>query len=437
MPSNPGISRHDRPVDLAGDDARGPGSSEAPSDLGGAPGPDATLDPGASGSSMIGPAISPGSSLLSMHTLSGTGLSLSAGVGLVASSADRTPGGSELAREQFAPEELAIVLSHFDIGVIQAIQEFRRGSRRAPKALIKSAAGGFLLKRRAPGRDEAARVRFSHRVQLKLAEQHFPLPKLLHDRATHETLVKHGGRIYELFEFIPGTRYDASLPATSDAGHALALFHKLISSVQTEDLLPTFGYHAAEGIDRQFVAIAARANENQDASLIATCEALREQYHESARAVDRIGIRHWPTQLVHGDWHPGNTLYRGAHVVAVIDFDSLRLEPRVLDVANGALQFSITMDGQDLHRWPDHLDESRFKRFCRGYDAVEECILATAEIEAIPHLMIEALILEAATPIAATGAFAGHDGGAFLRMVERKCSWMRENTPRLINLISD
>jgi len=431
MPTKPGIDNAPA-IDLGADPS---GSSiSAPS-------------PGASQTSLVGPSLDPGASsagqiqpssaLLSVHTLSGTGLSLNAGVGLVASSADRTPGAADLAREQFGAEELAIVLSHFDIGVIHAMHEFRRGSRRAPKMLLKADRGAVLLKRRAPGRDEAHRVQFSHRVQLKLSEQHFPLPKLLKDRASGETLVKYGGRIYELFEFIPGTRYDATLPATSDAGHALALFHKLIATVPTEDLHPTLGYHAIESIDRQFELIAARARERDDRALVDLCAELRDLYHACAREVDRIGLRHWPSQLVHGDWHPGNTLYRGPHVVAVIDFDSLRLEPRVLDVANGALQFSITMEGDDIERWPEYLDESRFKRFCRGYDAVEECILSTAEIEAMPSLMIEALILEAAAPIAATGSFAGHDGGAFLRMVSRKCRWMLENKSRLVRLISD
>lgn len=432
MPTKPGIDTPKPALDLGADPS---GSSiHAPS-------------PGSSQTSMVGPSIDPASSsagqiqpssaLLSVHTLSGTGLSLNTGVGLVASSADRTPGTADLVREQFGAEELAIVLSHFDIGVIHAMHEFRRGSRRAPKMLLKADRGAVLLKRRAPGRDEAHRVQFSHRVQLKLSEQHFPLPKLLKDRATGDTLVKYGGRIYELFEFIPGTRYDATLPATSDAGHALALFHKLIASVSTEDLRPTLGYHAVDAIDRQFEIIRRRAEEVGDDDLATLCDHLLALYHDCAKDVDGIGIRHWPAQLVHGDWHPGNTLYRGPHVVAVIDFDSLRLEPRVLDVANGALQFSITMDGEDLDRWPDHLDESRFKRFCRGYDAVEECILSTAEIEATPALMIEALILEAAAPIAATGSFAGHDGGAFLRMVDRKCRWVLENKSRLVRLISD
>lgn len=432
MPTRPGIDTPQPATDLGADPS---GSSiHAPS-------------PGSSQTSMVGPALDPASSsagqiqpssaLLSVHTLSGTGLSLSTGVGLVASSADRTPGTADLAREQFGAEELAIVLSHFDTGVIHAMHEFRRGSRRAPKMLLKADRGTVLLKRRAPGRDEAHRVQFSHRVQLRLSEQHFPLPKLLKDRASGDTLVKYGGRIYELFEFIPGTRYDATLPATSDAGHALALFHKLIASVPTEDLRPTLGYHAVDAIDRQFEIIKRRAHERRDDALESLCDELLGMYRSCANDVDSIGIRHWPAQLVHGDWHPGNTLYRGPHVVAVIDFDSLRLEPRVLDVANGALQFSITMDGEDLDRWPDHLDESRFKRFCRGYDAVEECILSTAEIEAMPLLMVEALILEAAAPIAATGSFAGHDGGAFLRMVDRKCRWMLENKSRLVRLISD
>ena len=48
-------------------------------------------------------------------------------------------------REKFGAEELAIVLSHFDIGIIDSIVEFPRGSRKAPKLLIVCDHGKFLL----------------------------------------------------------------------------------------------------------------------------------------------------------------------------------------------------------------------------------------------------------------------------------------------------
>ena len=44
-------------------------------------------------------------------------------------------------REKFSADELAIVLSHYDIGVIEAIKEFPRGSRKAPKLLVQTVRG--------------------------------------------------------------------------------------------------------------------------------------------------------------------------------------------------------------------------------------------------------------------------------------------------------
>lgn len=361
---------------------------------------------------------------------------LSASVGLIASSADRSPHLTTTGRDTFGVEELAIVLSRFDIGPIESIQDFRRGSRRSPKLLIKSSAGLFLLKRRAPGRDENERVAAAHAVQNYLAGRQFPVPRLLPTRDEHDTALRVGGRVYELFEFIPGSRYDGSLSATSEAGHTLALFHKIISGFHGAP--PTHhphGYHALPSVPDALDHIP-RDSRLARPDLAEVCADLRELYQDAARRSDKLGLRAWPAQIVHGDWHPGNTLYRGQRLVAVIDFDGVRPEQRALDIANGALQFSITMEGQDIANWPDYLDETRFKRFCRGYDAVEGCILSTSEIQAIPWLMIEALVVEAALPIAATGAFAGLDGGAFLVMVRRKAHWLRDHAARLSNLLT-
>jgi homoserine kinase type II len=140
----------------------------------------------------------------------------------------------------------------------------------------------------------------------------------------------------------------------------------------------------------------------------------------------------WPKQIVHADWHPGNMLYRDNHVVAVIDYDSARLLPRILDIANGALQFSIIGGDEDATKWPDYIDESRFKRLLRGYDEV--MLLSQAEIRAVPWLMIEALIAEAVFPIAATGQFGRMEGLGFLQMVRRKVGWLNKNADRLIEL---
>src|SRR5947209_8239297 len=81
-------------------------------------------------------------------------------------------------REVFGAEELAVVLSHYEIGIVESITEYPRGSRKAPKLLIQAEQGKFLMKRRARGKDDPFKVAFSHGMQMYLATKQFPLPHL-------------------------------------------------------------------------------------------------------------------------------------------------------------------------------------------------------------------------------------------------------------------
>ncbi|MCJ7544614.1 MAG: hypothetical protein MUP47_08660, partial [Phycisphaerae bacterium] len=92
-------------------------------------------------------------------------------------------------RERFAPEELKRCLRHYDLGHVESIREFTRGSRRAPKVIITAASGKFLFKRRAKGRDELEKVTFTHRIQETLAKRDFPLPALMPTREGRTILV--------------------------------------------------------------------------------------------------------------------------------------------------------------------------------------------------------------------------------------------------------
>src|SRR5438270_1262523 len=127
-------------------------------------------------------------------------------------------------REQFATDELAIVLSHFDIGIVESITEYPRGSRKAPKLLIGAEQGKFLLKRRARGKDDPFKVAFSHALQLYLASKQFPLPHLVGTKKTNNSMLQWRNSVYELFEFIPGQAYPQTLEATYESGRVLSLY---------------------------------------------------------------------------------------------------------------------------------------------------------------------------------------------------------------------
>jgi homoserine kinase type II len=328
-------------------------------------------------------------------------------------------------------EEVAVVLSNFDIGAVESVTEYPRGSRKAPKLLVASEQGKFLLKRRARGRDDPFRVAFSHALQLYLASKQFPLPHLIGTRKDNNSMFQWRNATYELFEYIPGQGYPQTLESTFEGGRVLALYHKLLQNFQTEWKPASGSYHMATSVEQGLKTIPATVAAGDQELREILCFLL-EAYRGAAASAEAEGLAAWPKQIVHADWHPGNMIFRGNHVVAVIDYDAARRQPRVLDVANGALQFSIIGGENDAEQWPDYLDESRFKRFLRGYDDV--MLLSEAEVRAIPWLMTEALIAEAVFPIAATGSFGRMEGTPFLKMVQRKVEWMRKMHKHLVEL---
>jgi Ser/Thr protein kinase RdoA (MazF antagonist) len=334
-------------------------------------------------------------------------------------------------RESFTADELAIVLSHFDIGVIDSIAEYPRGSRKAPKLLVVSEHGKFLLKRRARGKDDPYKVAFSHAIQLYLASKQFPLPHLIGTRRENNSMLQLRNAVYELFEYIPGQGYPQTLESTFDGGRVLGLYHKLLHDFQSEWQAAPGSYHAAPSVEHG-LKIIPNAVQSGTTNVNALLRFLLDSYRHAARTCDRLGLDRWPKQIVHADWHPGNMLFRDNRVVAVIDYDSSRLLPRIIDIANGALQFSIIGGDEDVTKWPDYLDETRFRRFLRGYDEV--MLLSEAEIKAIPWLMVEALIAESVFPIAATGTFGRMEGLSFLEMVQRKVYWMQRSADKLVEI---
>jgi homoserine kinase type II len=322
-------------------------------------------------------------------------------------------------------------MSHFDIGVIDSIAEYPRGSRKAPKLLIVSEQGKFLLKRRARGKDDPFKVAFSHAIQLYLASKQFPLPHLIGTKKQNNSMLQWRNAVYELFEYIPGQSYPQTLESTFDSGRVLALYHKLLHDFQSQWQPASGSYHAAPSVE-QGLKIIPGTLQAGDGDVQELLRFLMESYRHGAQMAEHEGLDRWPRQIVHADWHPGNMLFRDNRVVAVIDYDSARLLPRIIDIANGALQFSIIGGDEDVAKWPEYLDETRYRRFLRGYDEV--MLLSEAEIRATPWLMVEALIAEAVFPIAATGTFGRLEGLSFLQMVQRKVYWMQRSAEKLVEI---
>lgn len=337
-------------------------------------------------------------------------------------------------REKFAADELAVVLSRYDLGVIESITEFPRGSRRSPKVGIVCERGKFLLKRRPRGQAGGRRLEYAHRLQAHLSMTGFPLPRLVPPITEEDTVLHYGGQVYELFDYVRGQSYLGTAEETREAGAILARFHQAVTGFNHVESPLEGDYHDANAVRTALNATPGSLSGHdsvagREGEVLGLAQELYDEYERACAVVERHGLRDWPSGVIHCDWHPGNMLFRNHGIVAVIDYDSARQSQRVLDVANGTLQFSI-LSSRRVEDWPDELDEDRAQAFLEGY--TEGLEIGEAERACLPCLMIEALIAESVLPIAATGSFGHYLGFEFMSMVRRKVGWMWKNADRLI-----
>jgi homoserine kinase type II len=340
-------------------------------------------------------------------------------------------------RATFNAAELGVVLSYYDLGVIESITEFRRGSRRSPKVGIVSQRGKFLLKRRAAARSHPDRVLFAHFVQVHLALAAYPLARLILTLDRGRTLVELRDRVYELFEFVAGEPFDWTPQEAHDAGKLLAQFYKGMESFEPPAALPVpqGDFHDADEVRSGLSNIGSTLSSHDsftgdEAELATIVQRLFDAYDRAADIVNRLGFNSMPEQIVHSDWHPGNLLFRKHKVAAVLDYDSVRRSRRIVDVANGVLQFSMIAHG-DPATWPEEVDEERFNAFLAGFGSISP--LSDEERLSVLPLMAEALVAECVHPIAETGSLGRWAGYRVLQMVDRKLAWLKSHGERLIS----
>jgi homoserine kinase type II len=334
---------------------------------------------------------------------------------------------------RFTSDELAEVLSRYDIGKIRKVMRLVGGSKNAPKIVVTTTRGRFLLKRRLQGRDDAYRVTFAHAVQAHLAKRYFPVAPLLTTRDEVGTILQLRGNIYEIFKFVGGSRYTGSAEATIDTGRQLAKFHQYLTNFKFEWEPLKASFHDSTTVRGHLKTIASDIYQSNERKLHRCGEELMSLYNRASVRVNELGFDSWPEQVVHGDWHPGNMLFDKDKLVAVLDFDSVKIAPPITDLANAMLQFSLVGYQPNPADWPDYLDQAKLVQVLDGYREVIK--LDTHHLDSLLDLMVETMIAESVLPIAATGFFGNLKGTDFLKMIVRKARWIHDNRKTLTEAI--
>ena len=289
----------------------------------------------------------------------------------------------------------------------------------------------YLLKRRAPGRDDADRIRFQHAVQVHLKSHGCQVAGLVETRSG-ETHIIRGSRVYELFHFIEGERFNSRIGQLEAAGTAMSRMHDECAGWK-EPVHGGVPFHASLDVETAMVHI----RKNRDPELISAVGPLQDMFEAAREQVMNLGWTSMKNTIVHGDWHPGNLLFDGDEVAALLDFDSTRAEPRIAEFANGGFQFAMrhgTGSGDRLSGEPSLEALSAIRR---GYDAGTFEPLEEEERAMVPPLMIEAMIVEGIVPVAMHGSFGDVPVDRFLSHVRDTADWIASNRDDILKALDD
>lgn len=354
---------------------------------------------------------------------------------------------SEVDRPRFDPAEAAEVLAQFNLNKVTRVHEYERGSSQSPKLLVEADGRAFVLKRRLVPGKSLERAAFALQVHQAAAAAGVPVAPVVKLRNGHQLALHRGESIYEMFQYLRGDRYSLQIEQAEAAGKVLAELHRALRPLGAPRpaRLPT--YHDCSLVRRAVPEVGgtlerlARQSPARAQTVVGLEELLGRisgHYEESAHLVNHAGPLGTEC-ILHGDFHPGNLLYRGANIRCMLDFDAARLGPPWQDVANAMLQFASAPRGTaEGAAWDASLREDLLRAVLTGYAREAGGDLhRPARAVFVSHLMIEASVTESIIPLARRGRLGQYGAVEVLGFVDRRIKWLLAHAESIARLVSE
>jgi homoserine kinase type II len=280
-------------------------------------------------------------------------------------------------------EDIAHVLSHYNLGALQACRPAGHGYVN-DNWFVETTRGCYFLKRRHPTLRDPVRIRAQHALIAHLRDLGFPVPAVYPTRAG-TTLLQLGGEVYEIHEHIPGELCDPARPAHfAVAARTLGWYHEAVRGFDH----PVFHQLRQRYRPAQLMEILARLTEAWQEHLTPEIRAMLAQLHRHTRDLTRR-FREFgplPELVIHGDYYAENLIFQGDTLVGVVDYDRARWTWRVEELAEAVIYFTAERPGHLQHVvYPGVLDLDAVRRFLASY--AQRTRLLESEARALPHVI--------------------------------------------------
>jgi homoserine kinase type II len=293
----------------------------------------------------------------------------------------------------FAREDIPVetLMKAYDFGPWQSVDLLPAGKSQHYRITTD---GGEYIVRRSNSSRTLTEVRFEHALVAHLRNSGFPAPVFV-PGVRGEAPVVLNGNLYSASVFVKGSPYQAeNVEHLREAARTLAKYHRIVASF---GLLPPRLREPflSETLRERLAAIpspetisdfSARYGDRDPRipDLLASLPYVLERGGTVLGLLDHL-YPDLPKLVIHGGCRRGSTLFRGDRLVAMLDFDSARLEARVLDLAIAFHDFGKVWGDRGSPNFKVPLDLRIVSEFLDAYEEINP--LEEAEIEALPTLL--------------------------------------------------
>ncbi len=255
-------------------------------------------------------------------------------------------------------------LQSYDLGLVRSTRPASHGVVNET-AFAETSAGRYVVRRnqRKLGR---ASLELRHRLMAWLRSKGFPAPRLIAARGG-ATAVEIDGRIFEVFTFIEGDEFNPDRPAhLTGAGTILARYHSAVADFPDPppSTGPRYSTSSLSGLIERIM------QRDMMGDLTEPLNWYDRRAADLRRSLSEQAYLDLPQVLIHGDVHRDNLIFRGDTVAALIDFDQVTVDARIVDLADALVDFAVGAAPADWYPWGVYagpLDAIRARGLIDGY----------------------------------------------------------------------
>jgi Ser/Thr protein kinase RdoA (MazF antagonist) len=219
-----------------------------------------------------------------------------------------------------------VIRQHYDLGPEITTEPVPHAhQQRHRKLIVRSRVGKFVAKTylRDPAVLEV--LRFQHLLSERLASHEFPVAKI-HPSKEGTDIVEVDNWAMELQEFIEGSSMPVNERTLTTASLALGRFHtvscdlprpKRDARIWRFSEVPTGSFAKLY----EWAILETEEDSREELEVEGHASKVAMFLEGAADAISPASRRHFPTGIIHGDWHSGNMVFRGEELVGILDLE--------------------------------------------------------------------------------------------------------------------